>query len=373
MPSLPHARGTGVAVVTGSASGIGAAAAAELSARGWRVGGLDLAPSAGCDMSAVVDVTDAAAVAAALDSIRSELGPVDAAVSVAGHYAMVPVSEITLEQWTRMLRVHLGGLRNLSKSALPGMLERGAGCIVTISSELALGGGSGDAHYAAAKGADHRLHPLARHRARVAGRPRQQRRAGPTDTPLLVADSPWRAPDYLETLPLRRLVRPEEVAQTVALLVEEGGYFSATILAERRRGDLMERRFEDKLALVSGAGQGIGHAIARRLAAEGASVAVNDREASPRVDAVVAETGGIAAIADVSDPDAVARMVAEVEATLGRIDVLVANHAYMSMAPFTEARPGRLVAERRREPRRHVLPHPCRRCRRCAAAAVDGS
>ena len=101
----------------------------------------------------------------------------------------------------------------------------------------------------------------------------------------------------------------------------------------------MERRFENKLALVSGAGQGLGHAIARRLAAEGARVAVNDREASPRVDAVVAETGGVAAIADVSDPDAVARMVADVEATLGGIDVLVANHAYMSMAPFIDHDP----------------------------------
>ncbi|MFV1292795.1 SDR family oxidoreductase, partial [Klebsiella pneumoniae] len=84
----------------------------------------------------------------------------------------------------------------------------------------------------------------------------------------------------------------------------------------------------------------LGRAIALRLAAEGARVAVNDRVRSPGVDAVVDETGGVAAIADVSDPDAVERMVAEAERELGGIDVLVANHAYMSMAPFVEHEPG---------------------------------
>jgi NAD(P)-dependent dehydrogenase (short-subunit alcohol dehydrogenase family) len=101
----------------------------------------------------------------------------------------------------------------------------------------------------------------------------------------------------------------------------------------------MERRFDGRCALVSGAGQGLGRQIALRLARAGARVAVNDRERSQRVDEVVGETGGITAIADVSDPEAVERMVADVEAQLGGIDVLVANHAYMSMAPFTEHDP----------------------------------
>jgi NAD(P)-dependent dehydrogenase (short-subunit alcohol dehydrogenase family) len=98
-------------------------------------------------------------------------------------------------------------------------------------------------------------------------------------------------------------------------------------------------RLEGKTALVSGAGQGLGRAIALRLASEGARVAVNDRAPSERVDDVVERTGGIAAIADVSDPDAVTRMVAEVEERLSPVDVLVANHAYMTMAPFLEHDP----------------------------------
>jgi 2-hydroxycyclohexanecarboxyl-CoA dehydrogenase len=98
-------------------------------------------------------------------------------------------------------------------------------------------------------------------------------------------------------------------------------------------------RLEGKVALVSGAGQGLGRAIALRLAAEGARVAVNDRAPSGKVDDVVKKTGGIPAIADVSDPDAVNRMVAHVQAHLGAIDVLAANHAYMTMAPFLEHDP----------------------------------
>ncbi len=219
-----------VAVVTGSASGIGAAVASTLASLGWRVGGLDLAVSPKCDTSVVIDVTDASAVAAAVDVVRHELGPIGAAVSVAGHYAMAPISEISLEQWTRMLRVHLGGLRNLSKSVLPAMLDRGTGSVVAITSELAVGGGDGDAHYAASKGA---IIGFVRSLAAEVA-PRGVRvnavAPGPTDTPLLAPDSPWRAAEYLATLPIRRLGAPEEVARCVAWLIEEGTFCVGEVL-----------------------------------------------------------------------------------------------------------------------------------------------
>ncbi len=229
-PPRKAGAGAGVAVVTGSASGIGAAVAAELAARGWRVGGLDLAASPLCDLSAVVDVTDAAAVAAAVARVGAALGPVAAAVSVAGHYEMAPVGEITVEQWTRMLRVHLGGLRTLSKCVLPGMLERGAGAIVAITSELAVGGGDGDAHYAAAKGAVLGFVRSLAAEVAPAGLRVNAVAPGPTDTPLLAPDSPWRAAAYLQTLPVRRLGSPEEVARCVAWLVEEGTFCVGEVL-----------------------------------------------------------------------------------------------------------------------------------------------
>jgi NAD(P)-dependent dehydrogenase (short-subunit alcohol dehydrogenase family) len=98
-------------------------------------------------------------------------------------------------------------------------------------------------------------------------------------------------------------------------------------------------RLDGQLALVSGAAQGLGRAIATRLAAEGAQLAVNDRRPSPELDRLAAETAGVTAVADVSDPDAVDGMVAEVERAHGPIEVLVANHAYMSMRPFVEHDP----------------------------------
>jgi NAD(P)-dependent dehydrogenase (short-subunit alcohol dehydrogenase family) len=95
-------------------------------------------------------------------------------------------------------------------------------------------------------------------------------------------------------------------------------------------------RHSGRIALVSGATQGIGAAIANRLAAEGASVGVNGPIRDTRMDAVVAATGGFPAAADVSDPAAVAAAVADIERTRGPLDILVCNAAYMTMGPFTD-------------------------------------
>ncbi len=96
------------------------------------------------------------------------------------------------------------------------------------------------------------------------------------------------------------------------------------------------RPLEGTVALVTGAAQGIGRATALRLAADGATVAANDREPSERLDEVARACGGVPAIGDVSDPAAVEEMVAGVENDAGSIGLLVANAAYMSMGPFLE-------------------------------------
>lgn len=218
------------AIVTGAASGIGAATSAELTRRGWAVAGLDLHEAPECAYAVQVDVTDPSAMAAAVAAVQDRLGPVGCAVSVAGYYEMLPVSEISPQRWERMLRVHVGGLVHLSRAVLPGMLMRGSGSIVAVSSELAMGGGSEDAHYAAAKGAI--LGVVRSLAAEVAGRGVRVNAVapGPTDTPLLAPDSPWRAREYLDTLPLRRLVTPEEVALCIAFLADEGTFCVGEVL-----------------------------------------------------------------------------------------------------------------------------------------------
>jgi NAD(P)-dependent dehydrogenase (short-subunit alcohol dehydrogenase family) len=219
------------ALITGAASGIGAACAALLRARGWRTAGLDLRPS-DTDIPAQADVADLAAVTAAVDAAAGQLGGIDLAVSAAGYYEEgIDVAEITREQWDRMMSVILGGTVNTSAAVLPHMLASGTGVIVAISSELALAGSMTDLHYVAAKGAVLGfVKSLALEVAQTGIRVNAVA-PGPTDTPLLAADSLWRKPDYLATLPLGRLVTPAEIADAVYYLATEGAMYCGEVLS----------------------------------------------------------------------------------------------------------------------------------------------
>jgi NAD(P)-dependent dehydrogenase (short-subunit alcohol dehydrogenase family) len=144
---------------------------------------------------------------------------------------MVPLTEITWADWRRMLRVHLGGLLNVCRAVTPGMARRGSGSVVAVTSELAIGGGDGDAHYAAAKGAVIGLVRSLAAELAPSGVRVNAVAPGPTDTPLLAQDSPWRDPAFLRSLPARRLVTPAEVALTAAFLVEEATFCCGEVIS----------------------------------------------------------------------------------------------------------------------------------------------
>ena len=98
------------------------------------------------------DVSDRAQVDAAMDSARSEFGPIRVLVTSAGITGFTPFREITLEAWNRMLAVNLTGTFHCVQSAIPDMIDAGWGRIVLVSSSSAQRGAPRMAHYASSKG-----------------------------------------------------------------------------------------------------------------------------------------------------------------------------------------------------------------------------
>jgi NAD(P)-dependent dehydrogenase (short-subunit alcohol dehydrogenase family) len=136
----------------------------QLAARGHRIAVLDLAEDAAeqvakelandgaTALASAVDVSDRSAVDAALERVRQELGPVEIMVTSAGLDAFTSFTEITADQWERMIAVNLTGTFNAIQAAVPDMISREWGRIVTISSSSAQSGARRMAHYVASKG-----------------------------------------------------------------------------------------------------------------------------------------------------------------------------------------------------------------------------
>jgi len=98
-------------------------------------------------------------------------------------------------------------------------------------------------------------------------------------------------------------------------------------------------RLDDKIAIVTGAGQGIGQAIAGKLAAEGATVVVTDLDEANARQTVAALPGAVAIRTDVTDRPGVQAMVTQIQERFGRIDVLVNNAGWDKASPFVDSDP----------------------------------
>ena len=234
-----------LAVVTGAAGGIGAALVQQLLDSGCVVVATDLAApalQAHSNLHArALDVSDAGAVDALVGWAETTLGPVGFGISVAGVLQVGTVDQIDDAQWRRVFAVNADGVFHLSRALARVMTPRGKGAIVTVSSNAAGVPRHGMAAYAASKAAATMFTrclglELAPHgiRCNIVA-------PGSTLTPMQTgmwedADGAQRVIEgnpatYKAGIPLRKLARPDDIAQAVMfLLSDQAGHIAMSDL-----------------------------------------------------------------------------------------------------------------------------------------------
>ena len=224
------------AIVTGGASGIGAAIAHRLASDGHRVATLDITPAEG-GVFYQVDVTERAQIDTALADIHSKFGPVTILVNSAGAEGFARFLDVSFAEWQRVIDVSLNGVFHTIQAVLPDRLEAGWGRIVNISSSSTHSGTPMKSHYVAAKSG---VNGLTKSLALEYGPKGVTVNAVPpglVDTPML-RNAQHRGDfgdhtldDIVAATPVRRIGRPEDIAATCAFLAsEEAGYITGQIL-----------------------------------------------------------------------------------------------------------------------------------------------
>jgi 2-keto-3-deoxy-L-fuconate dehydrogenase len=235
-----------VAVITGGASGIGAATARLFAREGARVAVVDrdgegargVAQALGDAVALASDVGDPDAALADAAAVLRRFGRIDVLVAAAGFSCGGTVTTTDPADWDAVFRAHVGGTWLWSRAVIPAMQRQGGGAIVTVASQLALAGGRGNSAYIAAKGA---ILSLTRTMALDYAPDNIRVNAvvpGAIDTPLL-RRSFARHPD--PSVPeersrarhaLGRFGRPEEVAEAALFLASDAaGFTTGTTLA----------------------------------------------------------------------------------------------------------------------------------------------
>lgn len=234
-------------LVTGGGGGIGSSLCRRFAAEGARVAVLDRAhdaaakvadeigaaagSTAGAAMAVACDITDRDAVDAAVAQVTEQFGPVDVLVNNAGWDLFVPFLDTVPDDWARLIDINLVGALNMHHATLPGMVERGSGRVVNISSDAARVGSSGEAVYAACKaGLIAFSKTLAREHSRH-GITLNVVCPGPTDTALLATVTDTAAnPEKLReafrrAIPLGRLGEPDDLAGAVLFFASSDASF----------------------------------------------------------------------------------------------------------------------------------------------------
>ena len=240
-----------VALVTGAGNGIGRAIAEKLAEGGESVVVNDLRGEAaeevvvrieeagGQAAAAPGDVSDPEAVQRILAATRGAFGPPEIMVNNAGFLQQKPFVDLTVEDFDRMIAVHLRGTFLCTHAVLPEMLSAGRGIIVNVASQLGQIGGVELCHYSAAKAGIIGLTKSLAREVSTQGVWVNAVAPGPINTELVLGLSDeWRTNKAAE-LPLGRFGDPHEVADTVAFLVSGGAALYVGQTLGPNSGDVM--------------------------------------------------------------------------------------------------------------------------------------
>ncbi len=227
-----------VALVTGAASGIGAATVAAMAREGAVVVGADLAAPAG---GIALDVTDEGQWQAGIDGILARHGRLDILVNNAGIGFSRLIVDMTLDDWRRVQAVNLDGVFLGCRAAFRVMKDQpGGGSIVNVSSILGLVGQPETSAYSAAKGGVTLLTKSLALEAAQQGWPIRVNSVHPAyvqtamiDQAIARSDNPDRFRRHLERLqPIGRMATPDEIAAGIVFLAsDEASFVTGTQLA----------------------------------------------------------------------------------------------------------------------------------------------
>jgi 3-oxoacyl-[acyl-carrier protein] reductase len=227
-----------VVAITGAGRGIGLATARRFARNGALLALNDL--SVGEDLQAVANAAQEEGGEALLveadvgrpeearrfvEEAERRFGGIDVLVNNAGILRSTPTHEVSWQEWEETISINLGGTWACLRAALPGMLERGSGRIINVSSELGLIGFPTYAAYSASKGGIIALTKAVAKEVAPRGVLVNSVAPGPIETDMLIHDTIEYNDETREQIPLRRFGQPDEIAAVIEFLAGPGGSF----------------------------------------------------------------------------------------------------------------------------------------------------